>query len=119
MSRLAVMVMAMTLSVGSAAAQQVSPNGVKTVSPRTLDHEKVLTALRHLDIQTISGRLRFYRKGENRNPNAAWQGTLNPFPTQIQDGREPSPIGFGHYVTVWPPQFAAGKHTYPRAGSTR
>jgi len=33
MSRLAVMVMAMTLSVGSAAAQQVSPNGVKTVSP--------------------------------------------------------------------------------------
>ncbi len=33
MSRLAVMVMAMTLSVGSAAAEQVSPNGVKTVSP--------------------------------------------------------------------------------------
>jgi len=33
MSRLAVMVMAMTLSVGTAAAQQVSPNGVKTVSP--------------------------------------------------------------------------------------
>lgn len=33
MSRLAVMVMAMTLSVSSAAAQQVSPNGVKTVSP--------------------------------------------------------------------------------------
>ena len=33
MSRLTVMVMAMTLSVGSAAAQQVSPNGVKTVSP--------------------------------------------------------------------------------------
>ena len=33
MSRLAVMVMAMTLSVGSAAAEQASPNGVKTVSP--------------------------------------------------------------------------------------
>ena len=33
MSRLAVMVIAMTLGVGSAAAQQVSPNGVKTVNP--------------------------------------------------------------------------------------
>ena len=85
----------------------------------TLDHEKVLTALRNLDIQTISGRLRFYRKGENRNPNAAWQGTLNPFPTQIQAGSAPSATRFWQYVTVWPPQFAAGKHTYPRAGSTR
>ena len=34
MSRLAIMtVVAMTLGVGSAAAQQVSPNGVKTVEP--------------------------------------------------------------------------------------
>ena len=76
----------------------------------TLDREKVLTALRNLDIQTISGRLRFYKKGENRNPNTAWQGTLNPFPTQIQDGK---------YVTLWPPQFATGKHIYPRPGSAK
>ncbi len=76
----------------------------------TLDREKVLTTLRSLDIQTISGRLRFYKKGENRNPNTAWQGTLNPFPTQIQDGK---------YVTLWPPQLATGKHVYPRPGSAK
>ena len=35
----------------------------------TLDREKVLTALRNVDIQTIGGRLRFYNKGENRNPS--------------------------------------------------
>lgn len=46
----------------------------------TLDREKVLAALRSLDIQTVSGQLRFYKKGENRNPNTGWQGTLNPFP---------------------------------------
>ncbi|MBI4588777.1 MAG: amino acid ABC transporter substrate-binding protein, partial [Candidatus Rokubacteria bacterium] len=71
----------------------------------TLDREKVLTALRGLDIQTISGRLRFHKPGENMNPKTAWQGTLNPFPTQIQDGK---------YVAVWPSQFATGKHIYPR-----
>jgi branched-chain amino acid transport system substrate-binding protein len=76
----------------------------------TLDREKLMAALKGLDIQTISGRLRFYKKGENRNPNTAWQGTLNPFPTQIQDGK---------YVTLWPPQFATGKHIYPRPGSTK
>jgi branched-chain amino acid transport system substrate-binding protein len=76
----------------------------------TLDREKLIAALKSLDIQTISGRLRFYKKGENRNPNTAYQGTLNPFPTQIQDGK---------YITVWPPQFATGKHIYPRPGSVR
>ncbi|MEK7363960.1 MAG: amino acid ABC transporter substrate-binding protein [candidate division NC10 bacterium] len=76
----------------------------------TLDREKLMAALKDLDIQTISGRLRFHKKGENRNPNTAWQGTLNPFPTQIQDGK---------YVTLWPPQFATGKHIYPRPGSTK
>ena len=79
----------------------------------TLDREKVLTALRNLDIQTISGRLRFYKKGENRNPNAAWQGTLDPFPTQIQ-GTGLTAFTSGEYVTLWPRQFATGKHTYPR-----
>ena len=76
----------------------------------TLDREKVRDALRGLDIQTVSGRLRFQKKGENRNPNTAWQGTLNPFPTQIQDGK---------YITIWPSQFATGKHIYPRPGSTK
>ncbi|OGL03530.1 MAG: hypothetical protein A3I03_05165 [Candidatus Rokubacteria bacterium RIFCSPLOWO2_02_FULL_68_19] len=76
----------------------------------TLDREKLRDALRSLDIQTISGRLRFHKPGENMNPKTAWQGTLNPFPTQIQDGK---------YITVWPPQYATGKHIYPRPGSTR
>ena len=76
----------------------------------TLEPAKVMAALRGLDIQTISGQLRFYKKGENRNPNTAWQGTLNPFPTQIQDGK---------YVTLWPPRYATGKHIYPRPGSMK
>jgi len=83
----------------------------------TLDHEKVLAALRHLDIQTIAGRLRFYKKGENRNPNAAWQGTLNPFPTQIQ-GNDLTGLDFGRYETLWPRDFATGSHIYPRPRSS-
>jgi branched-chain amino acid transport system substrate-binding protein len=74
----------------------------------TLDREKVRDTLRNLDIQTISGRLKFYKPGENMNPKTGWQGTLNPFPTQIQDGK---------YVTLWPSQFATGKHVYPRPGA--
>ncbi|MBI4012705.1 MAG: ABC transporter substrate-binding protein, partial [Candidatus Rokubacteria bacterium] len=66
----------------------------------TLDREKLLAATKALDIETISGRLRF-------DP-VTGQGTLNPFPTQIQEGR---------YVTIWPPEIASGKHVYPRPGS--
>jgi ABC-type branched-subunit amino acid transport system substrate-binding protein len=66
----------------------------------SLDKEKLLAAIKSLDIETISGRLRF-------DP-ATGQGTLNPFPTQIQDGK---------FVTVWPPEIASGKHIYPRPGS--
>lgn len=66
----------------------------------TLDRDKLLAALKALDIETISGRLRF-------DP-VTGQGTLNPFPTQIQEGR---------YVTIWPPEIASGKHVYPRPGS--
>jgi hypothetical protein len=33
------------------------------------------------------------------------QGTLNPFPTQIQHGK---------YVTLWPQEIATGAHIYPR-----
>jgi branched-chain amino acid transport system substrate-binding protein len=66
----------------------------------TLDREKLLAAIKSLDIETIGGRLRF-------DPQTG-QGTLNAFPTQIQDGK---------YVTVWPPDIASGKHVYPRPGS--
>jgi ABC-type branched-subunit amino acid transport system substrate-binding protein len=66
----------------------------------SLDREKLLAAIKSLDIETIGGRLRF-------DP-ATGQGTLNPFPTQIQDGK---------FVTVWPPDIASGKHIYPRPGS--
>lgn len=66
----------------------------------TLDREKLLAAIKGLDIETISGRLKF-------DPTTG-QGTLNPFPTQIQEGR---------YVTLWPPEIASGKHIYPRPGS--
>jgi hypothetical protein len=53
--------------------------------------------LKGLDIITIGGRLRFDPK--------TGQGTLNPFPTQIQDGK---------YVTLWPKEVATGSHIYPR-----
>jgi branched-chain amino acid transport system substrate-binding protein len=63
----------------------------------TLDREKLLAAIKSLDIETIGGKLRF-------DPQTG-QGTLNAFPTQIQDGK---------YVTIWPPDIASGKHVYPR-----
>jgi branched-chain amino acid transport system substrate-binding protein len=63
----------------------------------TLDREKLLAAIKSLDIETIGGRLRFDAQ--------TGQGTLNAFPTQIQDGK---------YVTIWPPDIASGKHVYPR-----
>ena len=63
----------------------------------SLDRDKLLTAFKGVDVETISGRLRF-------DP-ATGQGTLNPFPTQIQDGK---------YVTLWPGEIASGKHVYPR-----
>ncbi len=68
----------------------------------TLDREKLLATIKGLDIMTISGRLKF-------DPTTG-QGTLNPFPTQIQDGK---------YVTLWPAEYATGKHIYPRPGSIR
>ena len=68
----------------------------------TLDRDKLLATIKGLDIMTISGQLKF-------DPTTG-QGTLNPFPTQIQDGK---------YVALWPPQYATGKHIYPRPGSMR
>jgi branched-chain amino acid transport system substrate-binding protein len=63
----------------------------------SLGPEALLTALKGLDIMTIGGRLRFDPK--------TGQGTLNPFPTQIQNGK---------YVTLWPQEIATGAHIYPR-----
>ncbi len=63
----------------------------------TLDRDKLMAAIKSLDIETISGRLKFDAQ--------TGQGTLNPFPTQIQDGK---------YVTIWPAEIASGKHVYPR-----
>jgi branched-chain amino acid transport system substrate-binding protein len=63
----------------------------------SLAPEALLAALKGLDIMTIGGRLRF-------DPNTG-QGTLNPFPTQIQNGK---------YLTVWPKEIATGAHMYPR-----
>ncbi len=71
----------------------------------SLDREKLLAAAKSINIETISGRLRIRKKGEGWDPKAENQGTLNPFPTQIQNGK---------YVTLWPPDFATGKHIFPR-----
>jgi branched-chain amino acid transport system substrate-binding protein len=64
---------------------------------QSLQPEALLTALKDLDTMTIGGRLRFDPK--------TGQGTLNPFPTQIQGGK---------YVTLWPKEIATGAHVYPR-----
>ena len=74
----------------------------------SLDREKLLAAARAVDVETISGRLRFQGKGASATPNAEFQGTMNPFPTQIQDGK---------YVTLWPQDIATGRHVYPRGGA--
>jgi hypothetical protein len=63
----------------------------------SLEPAALLSALKGLDIITIGGRLRFDPK--------TGQGTLNPFPTQIQNGK---------YVTLWPREIATGSHVYPR-----
>jgi branched-chain amino acid transport system substrate-binding protein len=63
----------------------------------SLEPAALLSALKELDMMTIGGRLRF-------DPNTG-QGTLNPFPTQIQHGK---------YITLSPPEIATGAHIYPR-----
>jgi branched-chain amino acid transport system substrate-binding protein len=62
----------------------------------SLAPEALLKALKGLQIMTIGGRLRF-------DPETG-QGTLNPFPTQIQHGT---------YITLWPREIATGSHVYP------
>jgi hypothetical protein len=62
----------------------------------SLQPAALLSALKGLDIMTLGGRLRFDHK--------TGQGTLNPFPTQIQHGK---------YVTLWPQEIATGSHIYP------
>jgi branched-chain amino acid transport system substrate-binding protein len=63
----------------------------------SLEPAALLSALKGLDIMTIGGRLRF-------DPTTG-QGTLNPFPTQIQHGK---------YITLSPQEIATGSHIYPR-----
>jgi branched-chain amino acid transport system substrate-binding protein len=63
----------------------------------SLEPAALLSALKGLDLMTIGGRLRF-------DPNTG-QGTLNPFPTQIQHGK---------YITLSPREIATGSHIYPR-----
>ncbi len=73
-------------------AVQAAIEGSASLAP-----EDLLTALKGLDVMTIGGRLRF-------DPQTG-QGTLNPFPTQIQNGT---------YVTLWPREIATGAYIYPR-----
>lgn len=61
-----------------------------------LDGEKIMEALKELDIVTIGGRLIFADNGA---------GSMNPIPTQIQNGQ---------YVAIWPEKIATGEYLYPR-----
>jgi branched-chain amino acid transport system substrate-binding protein len=62
----------------------------------SLDPEKLMQALKEVDVMTVGGRLTFADNGA---------GSMNPFPTQIQNGQ---------YITVWPEKTAAGEYLYPR-----
>jgi branched-chain amino acid transport system substrate-binding protein len=75
-------------------AMQAAVEQAESLQPAAL-----LSALKGLDIITLGGRLRFDPK--------TGQGTLNPFPTQIQHGK---------YITLWPQEIATGAHIYPRPG---
>lgn len=63
----------------------------------SLEPDKFMTALKNLDIHTLTGRLTFASNGA---------GTMNPIPTQIQHGQ---------YVSIWPQEIARGAYLYPRA----
>ncbi len=63
----------------------------------SLERPALMATIKQLNIPTLAGTLTFAANGA---------GSLNPFPTQIQDGK---------YVPVWPPTLALGTYSYPRS----
>jgi len=62
----------------------------------SLERPALMTAIKKLSLSTLAGTLTFAANGA---------GSLNPFPTQIQDGK---------YVPVAPSDRALGTYVYPR-----
>lgn len=60
------------------------------------DPETVMATLKDSETETIGGVVRFAADGA---------GTINTYPSQIQQGR---------YEIIWPPNHATGHHIYPR-----
>ncbi|MGA8181025.1 MAG: amino acid ABC transporter substrate-binding protein [Desulfobacterales bacterium] len=64
----------------------------------SLNKEKMMSTLKHLNIMTIGGMVSFSENGV---------GTINTYPSQITDGQ---------YHIIWPPEVATARHRYPGAG---
>jgi branched-chain amino acid transport system substrate-binding protein len=64
----------------------------------SLNKEKLMSTLKHLNVMTIGGMVSFSENGV---------GTINTYPSQIIDGQ---------YHIIWPPDVATARHRYPGAG---
>lgn len=65
----------------------------------SLNKEKVMATLKHLNVMTIGGVVSFSENGV---------GTINTYPSQIINGQ---------YHIVWPPEIATARHRYPAPGN--
>ena len=57
---------------------------------------KLMDVLRSAEVNTLGGKVKFDADG---------RGTMNPYPSQIQDGK---------YVLLWPKEYTKGQWTFPR-----
>jgi branched-chain amino acid transport system substrate-binding protein len=62
----------------------------------TTDRDKLMEALKGVEVNTLAGKVKFDTDG---------RGTMNPYPSQIQEGK---------YVLLWPKQYTTGQWVFPR-----
>lgn len=60
------------------------------------DRAKVMGALKSIEVNTLGGKIKFDQDG---------RGTMNPYPSQIQDSK---------YVLLWPKEYTKGQWVFPR-----
>jgi branched-chain amino acid transport system substrate-binding protein len=60
------------------------------------DRAKVMDAFRSVEVNTLGGTVKFDQDG---------RGTMNPYPSQIQEGK---------YVLLWPKEYTKGQWVFPR-----
>jgi branched-chain amino acid transport system substrate-binding protein len=62
----------------------------------TTERGKLLDTLKGIEVNTLGGKIKFDQDG---------RGTMNPYPSQIQDGK---------YVLLWPKEYTKGQWAFPR-----